>query len=329
MGARLRRRRSGGCSAPGPSRHPVWCAWQVTYRCNFRCRFCHYWHDPLGGAAPSRPSPAYADGARQAGRAGHAAGQPGRRRAAAADGPAARSSRPSGAIHFPFVTTNGWFVTPQLARDLMRRRAVGRLGQHRLRRPRTATTARRGMAGALGAGLAGRGAARRPPAVHKWQRVNVIAVLMDDNLDDIEPLLPDGRRGAAPTSWSSPTGSCKTGSRRLRPQRRAGRAAPAGPARPATATSCPTRYYLARFDELLHGGVPGCRAGRAFFNIDSTGDVAICVEQRGRPVANLYRDDVGTIIRRLRSRPPAATPAPTAGTTAAARSRACITREVW
>ncbi|MCY2928933.1 MAG: radical SAM protein, partial [Planctomycetota bacterium] len=32
------------------SGHPIWCAWQVTYRCNFRCRFCHYWHDPLGRA---------------------------------------------------------------------------------------------------------------------------------------------------------------------------------------------------------------------------------------------------------------------------------------
>ncbi|HOW18174.1 MAG TPA: hypothetical protein PLC79_03980, partial [Phycisphaerae bacterium] len=29
-------------------RHPVWCAWQVTYRCNFRCAFCHYWRDPMG-----------------------------------------------------------------------------------------------------------------------------------------------------------------------------------------------------------------------------------------------------------------------------------------
>jgi len=21
----------------------VWCAWQVTYRCNFRCKICSYW----------------------------------------------------------------------------------------------------------------------------------------------------------------------------------------------------------------------------------------------------------------------------------------------
>ena len=46
------------------SRHPVWCAWQVTYRCNFRCRFCHYWHDPLGQS--DEPAVAdYALGARK------------------------------------------------------------------------------------------------------------------------------------------------------------------------------------------------------------------------------------------------------------------------
>ena len=41
-------------------------------------------------------------------------------------------------------------------------------------------------------------------------------------------------------------------------------------------------------------------AGRAFFNIDSTGDVAICVERKDRPVANLFRDSPPVIHRRLR-----------------------------
>ena len=44
----------------------------------------------------------------------------------------------------------------------------------------------------------------------------------------------------------------------------------------------------------------GCRAGKAFFNIDEKGDVALCVERRDRPVGNLYRDDIRTIERRLR-----------------------------
>jgi MoaA/NifB/PqqE/SkfB family radical SAM enzyme len=57
--------------------------------------------------------------------------------------------------------------------------------------------------------------------------------------------------------------------------------------------------YLGRFDEFLHGGVAGCLAGRAFFNIDSTGDIAICVERKERPIANLYRDSGNLIHRRL------------------------------
>ena len=60
--------------------------------------------------------------------------------------------------------------------------------------------------------------------------------------------------------------------------------------------------FLARFDEAFNGGVPGCRAGWSFFNIDSTGDIAICVEERTTPVANLYRDDIHTIVHRLRDR---------------------------
>ncbi|MCK4601762.1 MAG: hypothetical protein KAU28_04815, partial [Phycisphaerae bacterium] len=59
-------------------------------------------------------------------------------------------------------------------------------------------------------------------------------------------------------------------------------------------------YYLGRFDAFLNGGVSNCRAGRAFFNIDSTGDLAICVERKDRPVANLYRDSSQVIRRRLR-----------------------------
>ena len=49
--------------------HPLWCAWQVTYRCNFRCRFCHYWADPMASAAEP-PASLYADAARKLGRMG-------------------------------------------------------------------------------------------------------------------------------------------------------------------------------------------------------------------------------------------------------------------
>ncbi len=60
-------------------------------------------------------------------------------------------------------------------------------------------------------------------------------------------------------------------------------------------------WYLDRFDAFLNGGVQGCRAGRALFNIDSTGDIARCVESRFTPVGNLFRDHPTTIFRRLRA----------------------------
>ena len=46
---RLRRsplRKKLGLFRSWASRHPLWLAWQITYRCNMRCAFCHYWKEP-------------------------------------------------------------------------------------------------------------------------------------------------------------------------------------------------------------------------------------------------------------------------------------------
>jgi len=275
-------------------RHPVWCAWQVTYRCNFRCRFCGYWHDPLGRLGEPTVEQ-FAQGARKLSRLGTllvslAGGEPMLR----TDLP--QIVREVGRYHFPFVTTNGWFVTPQSARDLMRAGPWGVSVSIDYARP-DRHDARRGAPGAWE--QAWRAvellSAER---VHPWQRVNVLTVLMDDNLDDVECLLamaaerkayymlqPYGHRKIGSRAYAHDDGAVTP--RLLDLRRRFG-------------NFLSNASYLGRFDEFLRGGVRGCRAGSAFFNIDSTGDVAICVESKGRPVANLFRHDVGTIRRRLR-----------------------------
>jgi len=276
------------------SNHPLWCAWQVTYRCNFRCRFCHYWHDPLGRA--DEPTVAdYAAGARKL------AGMGTLLISLAGGEPLLRADLPDivaaiGEYHFPFVTTNGWLVTPQSARDLMHAGVWGvsvsidyaRSDPH---------DRRRGMVGAWE--QAWRAVELLSAArIHKFQRVNVIAVLMEDNFDELEGLLAMSARRCA-YFMVQPYGHLKTGSRayvhdngpvspRLLQLRRTWRNFLSNP------------YYLGLFDAFLGGGVGNCRAGRAFFNIDSTGDIAPCVERRGHPVANLYRDDVRAIRDRLR-----------------------------
>jgi MoaA/NifB/PqqE/SkfB family radical SAM enzyme len=276
------------------SGHPLWCAWQVTYRCNFRCRFCHYWHDPLGRAA--EPTVAdYAAGAAKLARLGTllvslAGGEPLLRH------DIGDIVRAVGEYHFPFVTTNGWFVTPAVARELMQADVWGVSVSIDYASPQR-HDARRGVAGAWE--QAWRAVELLSAArVHKYQRVNVIAVLMDDNLDDLEELLAQAARRDA-YFMVQPYSHLKTGSKAYVHAN--------GPVSPHLLdlhrrwrNFLSNPYYLARFDQYLSGGVADCRAGRAFFNIDSTGDIAICVEQRDRPVANLYRDDTPTILHRLR-----------------------------
>ena len=276
------------------SGYPVWCAWQVTYRCSFRCRFCNYWHDPMG-RQPEAPVAQYALGAQKLAKLGTllvslAGGEP-----------LLREDLPQiveavGRWHFPFVTTNGWFATPAVADDLMRAGLWGVSVSIDYADP-AAHDRQRGIDGAWEQAWRAVelfGAARR----HKWQRVNVMAVLMDDNLDQIEPLLDMAARRNA-YFMVQPYGCLKTGSSG-HTCRQEGVSARLLELRRRYPNFLSNPVYLGKFDQFLSGGVAGCRAGRAFFNIDSAGDVAMCVERRSDPVGNLYRQPIITLMGALK-----------------------------
>ena len=199
--------------------------------------------------------------------------------------------------HFPFVTTNGWFSTPELAQDMF---AAGLWGASvsidyadAARHDR-----RRGMPGAYDRALACLdhfARARR----HKWQRVNLMSVLLEDNLDQMEPLI---RLAADHDAYFmvQPYGQRKTGAPRFRHANNGQVSAHLLDLRRRHPNFLSNPYFLERFDQALDGGVPNCRAGRGFFSIDSTGAIAVCVEERARPVANLYEHSAAEIVRRLR-----------------------------
>lgn len=277
------------------SRYPVWCAWQVTYRCNFRCGFCHYWKDPAG-LLPEQTLEQIREGSRRLSHLGTlmisiAGGEP-----------TLRDDLPEvvDAIaqnHFPFMTTNGYRVTRALADELF---SAGLWGasvsldhidpaMHDRRRGTREAFSRAVQA------LDCFAAARK----HEWQRVNLMCVLMHDNLEDIEPLI---QLAADHDAYFMVQPYCdrKTGSdqficrqpdigQRLVELRR----------KYPNFLSNPV--FLGRFDQAIQQGVPGCKAGIAFFNIDSVGDVAICVERRHAPVGNLYRQPIQTLIQRMRA----------------------------
>lgn len=267
----------------------------MNYRCNFRCAFCHYWTDPAGDQ-PESSVEDFRAGSLKLSELGAllislAGGEP--------------LVRPDivdivdavAEWHFPFITTNGWFSTPELAEDLF---AAGLWGvsisldyADAQRHDR-----RRGMPGAFDRALAAVehfSAARK----YKWQRVNWIAVLMEDNLDQIEPMI---RMAAQRDAYFmvQPYGVRKTGATRFVHADDGGVSARLLDLRRRYRNFLSNPYFLSRFDAALNGGVGGCRAGRGFFSIDSTGDIAVCVEERARPVANLYQHSAREIVQRLR-----------------------------
>ncbi len=276
------------------SRYPMWCAWQVTYRCNYRCSFCHYWRDPMG-EAPEQTLEQFDIGSRKLAKLGTmfvslAGGEP-LLRPDVVD-----VARLVARYHVAFLTTNGWEMTPDLARDLYRAKLWGVSISLDYADP-AKHDRRRGKPGAFDRAIRALEYLRAGTR-WAWQRVNVMTVLMEDNLDQVEPLLKLAAEYGA-YLMIQPYGVRKTGNRRY---------AHAEGEVSAHMLDLKRRYpnflshpvFLGKFDQALNGGVPGCKAGRAFFNIDSTGDIAICVEERARPVANLFRDHEQIIVRRLR-----------------------------
>ena len=276
-------------------RHPVWCAWQVTYRCNFRCRICSYWKEPHSASEELAPAD-FARGAQNLARNGSmlinlAGGEP-MLRQDLAEVVAALARR-----HFPLLTTNGWRIPPQRARRLW---DAGLWGVSvSIDYPDAARhDTQRGVRGAW------REAVRavetfRDTRTADHQRVNVMAVLTADNQDDLEGVVRLAQDLGA-NVMVQPYGVLKTGDASHRPRPPVSdhlldlhRRYPAFLSNP---------YFLGRFDEALDGGVPGCRAGRATFNIDQEGLVAKCVEDRRRPVGSVIDTPMPVLEARLRER---------------------------
>jgi MoaA/NifB/PqqE/SkfB family radical SAM enzyme len=273
---------------------PLWCAWQVTYRCNFRCSFCHYWKDPMG-ADPEPTVKDFQTGAKRL------AGMGSLMISLAGGEPLIRTDLPEivGALsefHFPFVTTNGYLADRSMTRDLMDAGLWGASVSVDYADQRKHDR-RRGVRGAWHAAVKAIeqfvAAAKNP-----WQRVNMMAVLMDDNLDEIEGLLKlSGKLGAY--FMVQPYCHLKTGSKRYQPGTD-GVSERLLELRSRYGNFLSNKSFLSKFDQAADGGVPGCRAGKSFFNIDSRGDVAICVERRAKPVANIVKDKTCTIVHELR-----------------------------
>ena len=275
------------------SRHPVWCAWQVTYRCNFRCTFCPYWKEKITTPELSLKEIEFAS--RRLASLGSllisiAGGEPLLR------GDIVEVVGAIGRHHFAFVTTNGYLVTEELVKDFYRADLWGVSISVDYVDPAKHDAAR-GVSGSFERAVRALELFVKHKTA-KHQRVNLMAVLMNDNLEDMEGLLKLAQEIGA-NFMVQPYSALKTGdtsknhgsdvSEHLLELHR----------RYPNFLSNP--YFLGRFDEAAQRGVPGCMAGRAFFNIDNYGNIAKCVERRDQIIGNLLESDINDILKGLAS----------------------------
>jgi MoaA/NifB/PqqE/SkfB family radical SAM enzyme len=190
--------------------------------------------------------------------------------------------------HFPFITTNGWLVTPERAKSLFQSGLMGAVVSLDFADEKKHDE-NRGKGGAFKRAIA---AVEHfvEARINKLQKVNITAVLLKENVDEIEKLLilaqklgaeftlqpyarvkTDGQDVAGITDH---TITRDVSDHLLKLKRK----------HPNFKSS---REYLRRYDDFFGEGIDGCQAGRLSFNIDHQGDIAKCVEDMQNPVGNV------------------------------------------
>ncbi|MBK9037221.1 MAG: radical SAM protein [Myxococcales bacterium] len=274
---------------------------QVTNRCNMTCDFCDFWPN---GVAPQQEL-TVADFARLADELAALGtmfisvegGEPLVRK------DIVEVLRVLSRQHLTCLYTNGWFVTPTLARQIFDA-GVTQVGVSIDYADAAAHDRRRGVDGATA--RAWRALAHlREAAPAGGRALHVMTVLMDDNLPDLERLLEQSQ-AAGVGHWVTLVS--------VRGYRRGtGGVAPTAPLS-ARLLELRRRYdhlrvfrdYVTGIDAFTTGdtaALPRCRAGEQSFNIDHQGGVSPCIERIDWTAGSIRDTPLTTLLARMHDDP--------------------------
>lgn len=276
------------------ARRFIHCNLQITYRCNFRCQICDFWkteHDP--GAELT------VDDIRLIGRKLNRLGT--LIVSLAGGEPLIREDLPdivrvlAAENHFPILITNGWFVDETVAKTILRA-GLQEISVSVDYADASKHDAQRGYEGSWDRAVRALELLNRNRPDRR-NRVHMISVLMDDNLDDVEPLIKLSRELGVTYMVNLYSWNRGTKARRL-PHEKVTQHLLALKRKYPVFVSLTT--YIEHLDEAIaEGGIGNCQTGRLLMNIDHKGDVARCTEALDEPVGNILRDDVLEIRDRL------------------------------
>ena len=272
----------------------IHCNLQVTYRCNFQCQICDFWKEEHDSAEELTLDQIRLIG-KKLNRLGTliislAGGEPLMR-----EDIYDIITSLNAAGHFPILITNGWFVDETVASDILRaglQEISVSVDYHDPARH----DAQRGRSGSWDRAI------RALELFHKHRpdrrnRVHMISVLMDDNLDDVEPLIKLSREIGVTYMVNLYSWNRGSKARRLPEKSVTDYLLGLKKKYPEFVT---LTTYIEHLDEAIsEGGVGNCKTGRVLMNIDHRGHVARCTERLDEPIGNILNDDIRTIRDRL------------------------------
>ncbi|OQW95717.1 MAG: hypothetical protein BWK79_01435 [Beggiatoa sp. IS2] len=200
--------------------------------------------------------------------------------------------------NFLAMISNGWYVTPENAQTIFQHAGMYEVSISVDYATPEKHDKQRGKEGAFA------NAINALKLLHEnrsypHQRVHMISVVMDDNLDEIEELIKLAKkigvtyfvtlysegRGEKPSRLSRQEVSREL----LRLKRKY----------PTDFVSLPG--YLERFAEITteEQGITPCYAGKNLFNIDCQGNVTLCIDRLQDPVGNILTDDLPKLQQKL------------------------------
>lgn len=276
------------------SRRFIHCNLQITYRCNFTCHICDFWKKEHRAEDELTVDQIRKIG-KKLNRLGTliislAGGEPLIREDIFDIITALNETN-----HFPVLITNGWYVDENMAKRILRAGLQEISVSVDYRSPEKHDE-QRGKQGSWERAINALQLLNkfRPD---KRNRVHMISVLMDDNLDDIEELIKLSRELGVTYMVNLYSWNRGTKTRRLPEQRVTERL-----------LELKSKYkefitlttYIEHLDQAIaEGGVGKCQTGRLLMNIDYHGNVARCTETLDEPVGNILTDDIMDIRNRL------------------------------
>ncbi|MDR1702731.1 MAG: radical SAM protein [Sporomusaceae bacterium] len=198
--------------------------------------------------------------------------------------------------NFPVMICNGWYVTPALAKTLFQAGIYevsisvdyANAAKH---------DAQRGMPGAFAKAVAALQTLNEN-RVYPHQRVHMITVVMDDNLDEIEELIKLAKEIGVTyllTLYSDNRGSKAA---RYTAQDTSSRLLSLKKKYPEFVA---LRGYIGRFSEAVqNGGIAPCYAGINLINISTAGNVSFCIDDLANHAGNILSDDFSVILAKLK-----------------------------